>query len=78
MKELRFWQDFWILNFRNSFGFYWYSRLLLLLLWFLAVQEVLEWLFLLVRFPIVFGSGPNAVWLILIGIILAVLSIVFF
>ena len=29
-------------------------------------------------FPIVFGSGPNADWLILIGIILAVLSIVFF
>jgi len=29
-------------------------------------------------FPIVFGSGPNAVWLILIGIVLAVLSIVFF
>ena len=29
-------------------------------------------------FPIVFGSGPNAGWLILIGIILAVLSIVFF
>ncbi len=29
-------------------------------------------------FPIVFGSGPNAVWLIVIGIILAVLSIVFF
>lgn len=29
-------------------------------------------------FPIVFGSGPNAVWLILIGIILAVLSIILF
>ena len=29
-------------------------------------------------FPIVFGSGPNAAWLILIGIILAVLSIVLF
>ena len=29
-------------------------------------------------FPIVFGSGPNAIWLILIGIILAVLSVVFF
>jgi len=29
-------------------------------------------------FPIVFGSGPNATWLILIGIILAVLSIVLF
>ncbi len=29
-------------------------------------------------FPIVFGSGPNVDWLILIGIILAVLSIVFF
>jgi uncharacterized membrane protein len=29
-------------------------------------------------FPIVFGSGPNAGWLILIGIILAVLSIVLF
>jgi uncharacterized membrane protein len=28
--------------------------------------------------PIVFGSGPNASWLILIGIILAVLSIVLF
>ena len=28
--------------------------------------------------PIVFGSGPNADWLILIGIILAVLSIVLF
>jgi uncharacterized membrane protein len=29
-------------------------------------------------FPIVFGAGPNAVWLIIIGIILAVLSIVVF
>ena len=29
-------------------------------------------------FPIVFGSGPNVGWLILIGIILAVLSIVLF
>jgi len=29
-------------------------------------------------FPIVFGAGPNVGWLILIGIILAVLSIVFF
>ena len=29
-------------------------------------------------FPIVFGAGPNAVWLIIIGIILAVLSIVMF
>ena len=29
-------------------------------------------------FPIVFGAGPNAGWLILIGIILAVLSIVLF
>ena len=29
-------------------------------------------------FPIVFGSGPNTTWLILIGIILAVLSIVLF
>jgi uncharacterized membrane protein len=29
-------------------------------------------------FPIVFGSGPNAAWLITIGIILAVLSIVIF
>jgi len=29
-------------------------------------------------FPIVFGSGPNAAWLILIGIILAILSVVFF
>jgi uncharacterized membrane protein len=29
-------------------------------------------------FPIVFGSGPNASWLILIGIILAVLSVVLF
>ena len=29
-------------------------------------------------FPIVFGSGPNSILLILIGIILAVLSIVFF
>ncbi len=28
-------------------------------------------------FPIVFGAGPDAYWLILIGIILAVLSIVF-
>jgi len=27
-------------------------------------------------FPIVFGSGPNAVWLILIGIILAVMTMV--
>ena len=29
-------------------------------------------------FPIVFGSGPNAAWLILIGTILAVLSVVLF
>ena len=29
-------------------------------------------------FPIVFGSGPNATWLIIIGIVLAVLSVVFF
>ena len=29
-------------------------------------------------FPIVFGSGPDAGWLILIGIILAVSSIVLF
>ena len=29
-------------------------------------------------FPIVFGSGPDAIWLILIGIVLAVLSIVLF
>ena len=29
-------------------------------------------------FPIVFGAGPNAAWLIIIGIILAVLSIVVF
>ena len=29
-------------------------------------------------FPIVFGAGPNAVWLIIIGIILAVLSVVVF
>lgn len=29
-------------------------------------------------FPIVFGSGPNAVCLILIGIILAVVSVIFF
>ncbi len=29
-------------------------------------------------FPIVFGSGPNAVWLILIGIILAIISVVIF
>lgn len=29
-------------------------------------------------FPIVFGSGPDAAWLILIGIILAVLSIILF
>jgi uncharacterized membrane protein len=29
-------------------------------------------------FPIVFGSGPNADWLILIGLILAVLSVVLF
>jgi uncharacterized membrane protein len=29
-------------------------------------------------FPIVFGKGPDAVWLILIGIIIAVLSIVLF
>ena len=29
-------------------------------------------------FPIVFGSGPNSTWLILIGIILAVLSLVLF
>ena len=29
-------------------------------------------------FPIVFGAGPNATWLIIIGIILAVLSIIVF
>jgi uncharacterized membrane protein len=29
-------------------------------------------------FPIVFGSGPNSTWLILIGIILTVLSLVLF
>jgi uncharacterized membrane protein len=29
-------------------------------------------------FPIVFGAGPNALWLILIGIILAALSVAFF
>lgn len=29
-------------------------------------------------FPIVFGKGPDAIWLILIGIIIAVLSIVLF
>lgn len=29
-------------------------------------------------FPIVFGSGPNAAWLIIIGIILAVLSVLLF
>ena len=29
-------------------------------------------------FPIVFGAGPNATWLIIIGIILAVLSIIMF
>lgn len=29
-------------------------------------------------FPIVFGKGPDAVWLILIGIVIAVLSIVLF
>jgi uncharacterized membrane protein len=29
-------------------------------------------------FPIVFGSGPNATWLILIGIILAVVSVIIF
>ena len=29
-------------------------------------------------FPIVFGAGPNALWLIIIGIILAVISIVLF
>jgi uncharacterized membrane protein len=29
-------------------------------------------------FPIVFGTGPNAPWLILIGIILAVLSLILF
>jgi len=28
--------------------------------------------------PIVFGSGPNAIWLILIGIILTVVSIAIF
>ena len=28
--------------------------------------------------PIVFGSGPGAGWLILIGIILAILTVVFF
>jgi uncharacterized membrane protein len=29
-------------------------------------------------FPIVFGAGPNATWLIIIGIILAVLSVIAF
>ena len=29
-------------------------------------------------FPIVFGAGPNAIWLIIIGIVLAVLSIIAF
>ena len=29
-------------------------------------------------FPIVFGAGPNATWLIIIGIILAVLSVIVF
>lgn len=29
-------------------------------------------------FPIVFGAGPDVYWLILIGILLAILSIVFF
>ena len=29
-------------------------------------------------FPIVFGAGPNAGWLILIGVILAALSVVIF
>ena len=29
-------------------------------------------------FPIVFGSGPNATWLILIGIILSVVSVIIF
>ena len=29
-------------------------------------------------FPIVFGSGPNVTWLILIGIIIAVVSIMLF
>lgn len=29
-------------------------------------------------FPIVFGSGPNATWLILVGIILAVVSVIIF
>ena len=29
-------------------------------------------------FPIVFGSGPNADWLIIIGVILAALSVVLF
>jgi uncharacterized membrane protein len=29
-------------------------------------------------FPIVFGSGPNATWLILIGVILSVVSVIIF
>ena len=29
-------------------------------------------------FPIVFGAGPDAIWLILIGIIIAALSLVLF
>ena len=29
-------------------------------------------------FPIVFGSGPNSTWLIIIGLILAVLTVAFF
>ncbi len=29
-------------------------------------------------FPIVFGSGPNAAWLITIGVVLAALSVVLF
>ena len=33
---------------------------------------------LLGPFPIVFGSGPDAVWLILIGIVIAIISLVSF
>ena len=45
---------------------------------FLSSSESVGVVVFIGPFPIVFGSGPNSDWLILIGVILAVLSIVLF
>ena len=45
---------------------------------FLSSSESVGVVVFIGPFPIVFGSGPNATWLILIGIILAALSIMLF